>query len=415
MRVDRRGSGFTLAADLLLAAFLLTGCEAPADAGWSGTIRDSAGVAIAENPVEGLWGDSVGWALEEELRFGGMQDQLPYQFGQVGSIAVDSRGQIYVSDSHAQEVRIFSQGGEFRRTLGRPGSGPGELGLGASVILLAPGDTVLIPDIRNRRINVFGPDGKALPSAPLAPEAGRPLRYNLTTTGGMSVQLRPLGGSGPAGQETMDALVAIQPSGLMGDTLLRIPTGGMLQGPGITYFTPEPWWDITDSLTVVYGMNHEYRIGFYDRGGSLKRVVSKPSAPRPISERDIRAFFAYLDRAWLDAGVPPSRLSANHQRVSFAENLPVFSSFHTGYQGSLWVQPVQAPGELTDEEIELYNFLEDFGSRDWEVFDRDGRYLGVVTMPGRFNPRAFYGDKIYGVDRDQFDVQYVVRFRIVEK
>jgi hypothetical protein len=378
-------------------------------------MRDSAGVAIAENPAEGLWGDSDGWALEEELRFGGLEDQLPYQFGQVGSIAVDSKGQIYVSDSHAQEVRLFSAAGEFRRKLGRPGSGPGELGLGASVVLLAPGDTVLIPDIRNRRINRFGPDGKGLGSTPLRPEEGRPLRYDLTPAGGMSVQIRPLGSPGGAEAGTMDALVAIEPSGLFGDTLLRIPTGGLLQGPGITYFTPEPWWDVTDSLTVLFGMNDEYRIGFHDRAGTLRRIVSKPSAPRPITSRDIRAFFAYLDRAWLDAGVPPSRLSANHERVSFSETLPVFSRFHIGYLGSLWVQPVQAPGELTDEEIELYNFLEDFGSGDWEVFDRVGRYMGVVTMPGRFNPRAFYGDKIYGVDRDEFDVQYVVRFRIVQK
>ena len=141
--------------------------------------------------------------------------------------------------------------------------------------------------------------------------------------------------------------------------------------------------------------------------------MCKPAEPRPITDRDIRAFFSYLDRAWLDAGVPPSRLSANHERVSFAENLPVFSRFHVGYLGSLWVQPVQAPGELSDEEIELYNFLEDFGSYDWDVFDGEGRYLGVVPMPPRFTPRLFLGDKIYGVQRDELDVQYAVRLRIV--
>ncbi|MGD2121787.1 MAG: 6-bladed beta-propeller [Gemmatimonadota bacterium] len=415
MTGNRRGAGLLLAAGLFLAALFVGSRESPAQAGWKGTIRDSAGVVILENPADGLWSGPHGWALEEELRFGGLEDQLPYQFGQVGSIAVDSKGQIYVSDSQAQEVRVFSQDGEFRKTIGRPGSGPGELGLGASVVLLAPGDTVLIPDIRNRRINRFGPDGENLGSAPFRPEDGRPLRYDLTSAGGMSVQIRPPGAPGRSDPDTMDAVVAIEPSGLLGDTLLRIPTGGLLQGPGITYFTPEPWWDVTDSLTVLFGMNHEYRIGFHDRDGSLRRVVSKPSDPRPISDRDIRAFFSYLDRAWLDAGVPPSRLSANHQRVSFAENLPVFSRFNTGYQGSLWVQPVQAPGELSDEEIELYNFLEDFGSRRWEVFDREGRYMGVVVMPGRFNPRTFYGNKIYGVDRDEFDVQYVVRLRIFEK
>ena len=34
-------------------------------------------------------------------------------------------------------------------------------------------------------------------------------------------------------------------------------------------------------------------------------------------------------------------------------------------------------------------------------------------MPERFAPRVFMGDKIYGVWRDELDVQYIVRLRIV--
>ncbi len=392
---------------------LLACSPAPDTPPWTGTFRDSAGVTIVENTERGLWSSSEAWTVEEDLRFGGVEDQPPYQFGQVGSIAVDSRGRIHVSDSQAQEVRVFSESGEYLRTSGHPGSGPGELGLGASVVLRSPGDTLLIPDLRNRRINRFGPEGESLGSSPLRPEDGRPLRYGRNQVGGNAVQLRPVGRPNGPPPDSMDSLVAIEPSGSFGDTLLRIPTGGLLQGVGVTYFTPEPWWAITDSMTVLYGMNHEYRIGYYDREGVLRRLVTFPSVPTPITGRDIRAFFAYLDRAWLDAGVPRSQLSANHSRVGFAEHLPVFASFHVGFQGSLWVQPVQAPGELTDKEIELYNFVEDFGARDWDVFDREGRFLGVVSMPGRFTPRVFLGDRIYGVDRDEFDVQYVVRLRIV--
>jgi len=381
--------------------------------GWTGSVRDSAGIIIVANTPQGLWAGSEAWTLEEELRIGGLGGELPYQFGQVGTIAVDSKGQIYVSDAQAQEVRVFSPSGEYRRTVGGPGSGPGELGRGASVVLLSPGDTLLVPDVNNRRINRFDPEGRSMGSVPLEPEKGRPLRYDLSPHGGMTVQVRPVAlQNGPA-PDPEDALVAIESSGLFGDTLLKVPTGGLFEGPGIRYFTPEPLWDVTDSLTVLYGMNHEYRIGYYDGSGSLQRIVSMPKEPSPVTNRDIRAFFAYLDRAWLDAGVPPSRLSANHQLVSFAEFLPAFASFHTGYKGSLWVQPVQSPGLLSDEEIELYNFIEDFGSTEWDIFDRRGRYLGAVPMPPRFTPRTFVGDKIYGVQRDDFDVQYVVRMRVV--
>ncbi len=401
---------------LAVSALVLSipiGCSTEGGIGdWTGTVRDSAGIVIVENTNQAIWAETEGWTLEEELRIGTLGGDPNYQFGQVGTIAVDSKGDIYVSDVQAQVVRVFSREGEYLRTVGQPGSGPGELAYGATVLLLSPGDTLLIPDIRNRRINRFGPDGESLASVPLEQEKGRHLRYNLTATGGMTAQVRPVAQGGQP-VDSLDAVVVIEPSGLFGDTLLRFPSGGLFQGPGIHYFTPEPWWDVTDSLTVVYGFNNEYRIGYYGHDGSIRRIVSMPAEPKLITERDIRAFFAYLDRAWLDAGVPPSRLAANHDAVHFAEFLPAFSMFHTGYEGSLWVQPVQAPGLLSDEEIELYNFIEDFGSYDWDVFDGEGRYLGVVAMLPRFTPRVFLGDKIYGVQRDELDVQYVVRVRVV--
>jgi hypothetical protein len=407
-----------LSTPLLVLSVSFLGCSRRHEGNpWTGTIRDSAGVVIVENTSVGLWGRGQNWVLEEELRFGGLGGELPYQFGQIGTIAVDSEGQIHVSDVQAQEVRVFSRDGKYLRATGRPGSGPGELALGASVVLISPGDTVLIPDIRNRRINRFAPDGRTLGSVPLEPEKGRPLRYNLTPAGRMTAQIRPIQ-MGPvetpdsSSTEALDAIIVIEPSGLFGDTILRIPSGGLFQGSGIHYFTPEPFWDVTDSLTVVYGMNNEYRLGYYGRDGTLQRIVSKPADPRPITERDIRALFSFLDRAWLEAGVPPSNLAANHELVHFAESFPAFAAFHLGPRNSLWVQPVRSPGDLSDEELERYNFVEDFGGSDWEVFDADGHYLGVVPMPTRFTPRVFLGDRIYGVARDELDVQYVVRLRI---
>jgi hypothetical protein len=116
----------------------------------------------------------------------------------------------------------------------------------------------------------------------------------------------------------------------------------------------------------------------------------------------------------LDAGVPLSQLGENRQAVHFADFFPAFSVIHIGHRGSLWVQRVQSPGQLSEERMERYNFAEDFGAPEWDVFDDQGRYLGVVAMPVRFQPRLFRDDKIYGVQRDELDVQYVVRFRVVE-
>jgi hypothetical protein len=81
--------------------------------------------------------------------------------------------------------------------------------------------------------------------------------------------------------------------------------------------------------------------------------------------------------------------------------------------GSIWVQGAQSASALPPEMQDSYNPQLDLGSRDWDVFDADGRYLGVVSMPVRFQPVRFVGDKIYGIQRDELDVQYIVVLNLV--
>jgi hypothetical protein len=355
-----------------------------------------------------MWTAEEQWALEEEIRFGALEGDREYQFGQIGFIAVGSDGRIFVSDRQAQHIKVFRGDGQYELTIGAPGSGPGELGRGPGFLALTAGDTVIVPDMTNRRINRYAPDGTTLADAPLRVEEGRPVRYNSSPNGTFAAQLRL------PGEPRTDAIVVIESSGALGDTVITFPSGGANARPGITQqFSPEPMWDVTDSLTALYGVNNEYRIGMYDRNGLLTRILSKSYEPVPVTERDLRAFFAYLDRAWLNMGVSPSRLPELHSRTHFAESYPAYYAIQVGYRGTIWVQRIQTPGDLTDEEIERYNFLEEFGSPNWDVFDGEGKYLGVVEMPSRFQPRLFHGNQIYGVWRDDLDVQYVMRLRIL--
>ena len=50
---------------------------------------------------------------------------------------------------------------------------------------------------------------------------------------------------------------------------------------------------------------------------------------------------------------------------------------------------------------------------EWDILDAEGRYLGVLDVPHRFQPVTFEGDLVYGIWRDEFDVQYVRVMRVV--
>ena len=145
-----------------LVALILCACSG--EGKWMGTVRDSAGVTIVENTLESIWSVSDQWTLEEELRIGAIEGDPDYQFGAIGFIAVDSRDRLFVMDAMAQHIKVFSPEGRYEQTIGGPGAGPGELGQGAITLFMGPGDTLLVPDLGNQRINRYAPDGTSLGS-----------------------------------------------------------------------------------------------------------------------------------------------------------------------------------------------------------------------------------------------------------
>jgi hypothetical protein len=403
----------TLAAIVALTA---AACGSGGDT-WTGTVVDSAGVAIIENPDQGTWSPSAAWRLEETLRIGETEGNPEYQFGQVGMIGVGSDGSMYVIDAQAQQVRVFSPDGEFLRTIGRPGAGPGEIGANAAFVLVGAGDTIFVPDLTNRRINRYTPDGTPVSSVPIEIEKGLPMVFRATPSGKIVVQIRSLSLPDRPAPDTLDRIVRLKSDGSVGDTLLQFPSGGTLNlggaTPEINLYAPEPAWDVTDDLHIVYGVNDVYRIGFYGADGVLQRVITKPFEREPVSQNDRDAIMNAITRAWTDAGVPPSLLPQLRSFVHFGEYIPAFASLQVGPRGTLWVQHLKTAAGLTPEQLEQFNPQEDLGAPDWDVFDADGRFLGVVTMPERFQPRLFKGDVIYGVWRNELDVQFVTRFSVL--
>lgn len=51
----------------------------------------------------------------------------------------------------------------------------------------------------------------------------------------------------------------------------------------------------------------------------------------------------------------------------------------------------------------------------WSVFDRSGRWLGVVEMPAALEVKEIGSDYVVGVTRDALDVEYVEVYALVKK
>lgn len=398
-----------------LAAFAQSGCG---DSGgtrgsgeWAGTMRDSAGIAIVENTVEGIWTEDERWTLVEELRIGTNEGEPEYQFAAISGIAALPDGRIAILDGQAQEFRLFSPEGDHLRTIGRAGSGPGEFAMGAGPVLVSAGDTLLIPDLMNQRLNRYAPDGGPLGSVPMTFEgSGLPMAWLDRPDGGVITQVRPFALPGSSARTSPnDVLVLRGADGLVRDTLMSFESGRTIDfsaGGEATIFSPEPVWAVSGDR-IVFGVSDDFRLSIYREDGTIERILTMPFTVREVTEDDQAIFMQVMVAAWEDFGLPAQAIEVARQAINFAETYPALSQIRGGPDGTIWVQDVATLGDLA--EGDLANFAQSpVGSPVWRVFDSEGVLLGEVRMPDRFQPLRFDGDRIFGVQRDEYDVQYAV-------
>src|SRR5690606_15753619 len=74
------------------------------------------------------------------------------------------------------------------------------------------------------------------------------------------------------------------------------------------------------------------------------------------------------------------------EAVPLPTHFPAYSAIAMAEDGHVWVRDYVYP-ETGDPEA-------------WQVFDPDGRWLGAVTLPARFEPRSILGTEVLGIYRD---------------
>lgn len=396
-----------------LAALAACGGDASSGSGggFAGTVRDSADVQIVANAADGLWTAEGGWTTEELLTIGTADGDADYQFGQIAAVDVLSDGRIAVLDQQAQRVRIYGADGAYEQSFGGPGNGPGEFSPGAMALFVGRGDTIVVPDMGNQRVTVIPTEGGAT-SFPLSMEQGIPMGFDISDEGVLVSHRRVMNMANPTAQtDDNDVVLAQAYDGTIVDTLLTPRRGGTFEmtagGPRFTLFAAEPQWTTLSDERLAYASNDAYRISVYGPDGDLERIVTYPHRPQPVTEAEQEIVLELVRASMEQNGAPAQMIDQMIGAMSFADNWPAFARLRGGPDGTLWVQRLRKLSEMSDDERENWNPQLDQGGPEWDVFEADGRYGGVVELPARFTPFAIEEDRIYGVYRDEFDVQYV--------
>jgi hypothetical protein len=384
----------------LLPLLLLAACGAQPTNGasWAGTTDTLPnGAILVSNPAEGLWSAGQKWRLEEDLRIGVIDGDGPDLFGEVIAVRSDALGRIYVADSQAGEIRVFEVDGRHLRSFGRKGGGPGEFGQ-ISGMDWDPEGNLWVMDVGNSRYSVFDTTGVLLASHRRA--GGY---YQLPWPGGIDGEGRLYD------LNTVSADIAAGERGIIRhdrsvapvDTF-RLPhheqtsfiladADGRRRMSVTVPFSSSQVWTLTPRGDLWMGVNDRFRLHRIAFSGDTLRVIEKQFTPIPVTPDD---------RA--KAVEPLSWFREQGGRIDLARipaTKPAFSRPFEDEEGNLWVALMDGSGEAIS----------------FDVFDPEGRYLGVVRAPVQpmLDPVVRDG-AMYMIVRDELEVSYVVRLRIVK-
>ena len=151
-RKDAAGR-FLVVLSLMLIGAILSSCSSEYKP--QKTIEN--GVPTFANSGEGKWAGRMQMKLAEMARFGEGDDEMG---GLVLPVAVDvdQDGNVYVLDQGAGMVKVYTEKGAFKCSMGQPGNGPGEFRNPVAFTLVK--DSLLVVADLGRKISFFSLEGE---------------------------------------------------------------------------------------------------------------------------------------------------------------------------------------------------------------------------------------------------------------
>jgi hypothetical protein len=350
------------------------------------------------------------WTATSELRIGSINES-DYSLTTISDLVVGSNGAIYVAQPLEKQVRIYDHRGRFVKTFGRGGAGPGEF-QDVRTIGWAR-DTLWVRDRALGRISLFTPEGEFVETV----DFHHRVDSSAWTWGGPWALLADGSVMACFGMVLIDDRFAILPvlrfsrTGEIIDTIFNESrergilhiSNSVFEGSG-----PQPF---SDAQLHAWSPDGQ-AVAVVDR-----RVDAESDDPHytvtkidflgdTIFHRDYRYTPVPLDPAtvdeWIDGylGMLRPRIRLPRSTVTEAlyvpSHLPPVKALVLGSDSTVWLQePGTEPGVAK-----------------WRVLGPDGSVLAFAALPAALTLFQANGERLWGVEHDEFDVPYVVRYRL---
>ena len=391
--------------------FLLAACGKEAAQHSNAVVRDSAGIAIVENPTAGSAPEVVVDSLPV-LTIGASSKGPDYDFGEVRAAARFRSGQIAVADGKTSVIRIYDSAGSYLRQVGRKGQGPGEF-QEIGLLWTTPEDSLLVYDLVSRRLSTFDPSGAFAHQADLAKQGFLQPMGRLDNGVIVAIGFNFVQESFPSGNATSrppQPVLLIPADSTPTDTLGSFP-GIEMYAVNVTFggrTFPNPMTVQFGHLTSVAGRggsiyvgdNARYEIAVYSRDKKLVRLIRATAPEVPVTQpmRDAQQARNLEQVAANQERIPAplrDQVEGWIKTARYSERLPPYQQLRLDPDGNLWVQHYGMPD----------------GPQHHTVFDSTGAVRARLVLPAGMELLELGSDYILGKGEDADGLPYVRLYR----
>jgi hypothetical protein len=378
-RNDSRASGRSVfqAASLMIPVLLLAAVVGLAQAGvWKGEEVDRDGVKHVMNPAQSIEPPTT-IEMEEAWRIGGEDDEEI--FGVITDIIADDEG-IYLLDAQRNEIKVYSADGEYLRTIGREGEGPGEF-RGAFSMLQLPGGNIGVLQAFPSKIVVLTPQGDPAGEFPLpeAPDGGPRVLFAAGYAGENLALIYGINRPSEAGFTQTRVLALVDGKG---QKEIRLHSQDATV-PAANALIAEEKWDVfpirrssSSGGRAFSAVNFgEYSINVWDSEGRLDRVIHREYPDHVRTDEEKRRVLEIYQG--FTRGIPIPDIT-----YEIEDNFNQIRALQARDDGTLWVQTSRGTHGLAEGVAAIF-----------DVFDTDGRFTRQVTLEGQgdaLNDRYFF-------------------------
>ncbi len=380
-------------------AFLPAACAVDSDPRVSAEVDTIGGVVVVRNGPIGLWRESEEWQVDQKFRVGrvwGATDE-DLTTPRNNSVSLGPNGQIFVLEFSTDRVVVFSGEGQFVRSFGGPGEGPGDLRRPMAMAWDGT-DRLWVAAGLNGRYNVFDTTGVFEKSVPRPVRSANRTQHPLLWEETGTFVDETVTSTGP----TMVLFLRVDTLGQVVDTasLLAKPPRFRSGLPApilrpsqdafrfvVRHYLASGLWSMAPDGTVWSAMNGRLQLVQTDSNGDTLRIVETSHRPESFDRRD---------RAAISEGLAEAGLSERDVELV----RPLLNDIYVMDDGHMLVGIIDQVGE---------------DPSTFDVFDPEGFFLGSIdlgiTIPYRNRP-ALVGDTLIVVTPGLLDVPFLVRLTI---